>query len=87
MSIDYAEVLRLAKKGRKAEQRGAAAKGCFTALITAVALALLRGWMFMLALGIAHNHWWPAIPTIGYWWSVLLLVAVPFGGTTSSKKE
>lgn len=33
--------------------------------------ALLFGWLFMLAVGVVHHEWWPAVPTIGYWWAVL----------------
>ncbi len=84
VSVDYAEVYRLAKKGRKAEQRGKALEGCFTALIG----ELLKGWLFMLAIGVAHAHWWPAIPTIGFWWSLLFVWLLPsFGGSPTRSKS
>jgi len=35
--------------------------------------AFSGGWMLMLAVGIAHAHWLPALPTIGYWWAVLIV--------------
>jgi hypothetical protein len=31
------------------------------------------GWLFMLAVGIAHAEWLPNLPTIGYWWALLLV--------------
>lgn len=40
-------------------------------VVTAVA-SMLGGWMFMLAVGVAHHEWLPGLPTIGYWWAVLL---------------
>lgn len=85
MSIDYAEAARLIRKGRRAEQRGKAMEGCVTRLITAVFLAFLKGWLFMLAIGIAHAHWWHAIPTIGYWWSVAFMAVMPSLGSSSTK--
>ncbi|GAA0738543.1 hypothetical protein Drose_04455 [Dactylosporangium roseum] len=87
MSIDYAEAARLIRKGRKSEQRGKALQGCITGLITFALLSLLKGWLFMLFLDVAHAHWWPAIPTIGYWWSVLLMVLLPSLGSSSSTKR
>lgn len=35
--------------------------------------ALFGGWMLMLAVGVAHHDWVPGLPTIGYWWAVLLV--------------
>jgi drug/metabolite transporter (DMT)-like permease len=86
VSIDYAEVYRLAKKGRRAEQRGKFMQGCVTAIVTSVLRALLGGWLLMLAIGIAHHDWLPQLPTIGYWPAVLIYAVLPsFGG--SSKKN
>lgn len=87
MSIDYAELARLARKGRRAESRGKFAGGCLTYLATVALLAAIKGALFMFACDIAHNHWWPAIPEIGFWWSALLMLAVPFGGSSSSKSS
>jgi hypothetical protein len=36
-------------------------------------MALLGGWMLMIAVGVAHAHWVPALPTIGYWWAALIV--------------
>lgn len=88
MSIDYAEAARLIKKGRRAEQRGKAVNGCLTALGTSVITGFLKGWLFMLAVGIAHAHWVHGLPTIGFWWSVLLMWVMPsLGGTTRAKDD
>jgi drug/metabolite transporter (DMT)-like permease len=43
-----------------------------TALILAASRWLLGGLFFMLAVGIAHAEWLPQLPTIGYWWAVLI---------------
>lgn len=70
---DMAEVIRLAKLGHRAEKRSKAAQGCATWLLVSTLDALLGGWMLMLAVGIAHAEWIPALPTIGYWWAVVLV--------------
>jgi hypothetical protein len=53
----------------------AAAKFCgylITSLFVSALASMLGGWMFMLAVGVAHHEWTPGLPTIGYWWAVLL---------------
>lgn len=70
---NQSELIRLVRKGRRSEQRGKAVQGCLTALLADMLHALLNGWMLMLAIGIAHTHWHPAVPTIGYWWAVLIV--------------
>lgn len=87
MSIDYAEVYRLAKKGRRAEQRGKALSGCLAGLATSLVTVVLKGWLFMLAVGVAHAHWWPSIPTIGFWWSLAFMALMPNFGSSSSKSN
>jgi drug/metabolite transporter (DMT)-like permease len=87
MSFDYAEAARLIRKGRRAERRGKAMSGCITGLITSVLLTFLKGWLFMLAIGIAHHDWWPTIPPIGFWASVLFMAVLPSLGGYSTKKN
>lgn len=41
----------------------------------------LRGWFLMLTVAVAHAHWWPAIPTVGYWWAVLIMAILPANDT------
>jgi hypothetical protein len=88
VSIDYAEAARLIRKGRKSDQRGKALSGCITSLLTKVFSDLTGGWMFMLAVGIAHAEWIQQLPTIGYWWAVLIVALTRglFGTIPSTKK-
>lgn len=37
-----------------------------------VLLAPLDGLSLMLLVGVVHHEWWPQVPTIGYWWAVLV---------------
>lgn len=37
-----------------------------------VLLAPLDGLSLMLLVGIVHHEWWPQVPTIGYWWAILV---------------
>jgi hypothetical protein len=87
MTIDYAEVYRLAKRGRRSERRREVLTGCLTGLVTGALTGLIKGWLFMLTVGVAHAEWVPMLPTIGFWWSVLLMVIMPSLGGTSSKKD
>ncbi|HEX2551558.1 MAG TPA: hypothetical protein VHK64_08185 [Nocardioidaceae bacterium] len=87
MSVDMAEVIRLARKGKRAEERTTAVKGCLGSLVTSVLATFLKGWLFMLAIGIAHAHWWHSIPTIGFWWSVLFMAVLPSFGSASTAKD
>lgn len=53
-----------------------AGAGCIAWLVSIpvnAVLALFGGWMLMLAVSVAHDHWVPALPTIGYWWAALLV--------------
>jgi hypothetical protein len=88
VSLDYREIARLAHKGRRAEQRGKAAVGCVTAIFTSALNAFVDGWLLMLAVGILHIHWWPALPTIGYWWAVITVALLRgvFSRTLETKK-
>lgn len=45
-----------------------------------VTMWLLEGWFFMLAVGIVHAQWFPAVPTLGFWSALairVLLLRVP----------
>lgn len=65
------ELIRLAMKGRRAEKRGEALRGCITRAIVVVLVDLIDAWLLMLGIGVLSAHWWPIIPTIGYWWAVV----------------
>lgn len=78
MSVDYAEVYRLAKLGKRAEGRRKATGKFFAGLVksilTTAVVSLGRGLWLMLAVGVVHDEWVHALPTLGYWWAVLLIV-------------
>lgn len=45
---------------------------------------LVTAWEFMLAVGVAHAHWWPALPLLGYRTALViafLLFSMLTGGT------
>lgn len=46
--------------------------GCLLIVAFLAAEPLLAGWLLMLAVGVAHADWWPAVPTISYWPAVTL---------------
>lgn len=73
-----AELLRLARLGRRAEQRKQAAGKTIQALL-AVAFTLgITSWLVMVLFQQLHEKL-PAVPEIGYWWTlgvVALLIAL-----------
>lgn len=87
MTTIPAEVLRLAQRGRRAEARGKTLARIAENLVLGFLMALLRGWLFMLAVGVAHAEWLPALPTIGYGTSVLIVALLPYGGRSGTKDE
>jgi cytosine/uracil/thiamine/allantoin permease len=46
------------------------------ALAFRAVLALLMGLAFMHAVGVIHHEWIPQLPTLGYWWSVLISLLI-----------
>jgi hypothetical protein len=56
----------------------------FESLLIGFLIALLQGWLFMLAVGVVHAHWIPQVPTIGFWWSVLIWTLLPSTATRAS---
>jgi hypothetical protein len=52
-------------------------------------ISLVFGWYLMLAVGVAHAEWLPALPTIGYWWACLLvwLLRGVFSATQQPSKD
>ncbi len=57
------------------------------AVIGGVATALLRGWLLMLAVGVAHHDWSPRIPPMGFWTAVLLTALYPIAASTITVKR
>jgi hypothetical protein len=44
-----------------------------TGYLTTLLANLLDGWLLMLAIGVARAQWLANLPTIGYWWAVVLV--------------
>lgn len=55
-------------------ERKSAVEMVAEALLTAVASVLIGALMLMTAVRVAHDHWIPQLPTIGYWWAALLVL-------------
>lgn len=89
MSVDYADAVRLIRKGRRAEERGKAMGGCLTGLMANAVNVLTGGWYLMLSVGIVHHDWIHALPTLGYWRAVLLVLLMKgvFSLTPSTKAK
>lgn len=88
MNDNMAELIRLAKCGRRAERTSKLLAVMVEGLVTSVLAALWRGFFLMLGIGIVHDVWIPAVPTLGYWNSVLLFIVldVVFDLVHGSKK-
>ena len=72
-NINYMEVIeKVVRRDLRAAKRKKVVVGCFTALLSAAVHMLLGGWLLMLAIAMLSAHWWSALPTIGYWWAVLV---------------
>ena len=71
-----AELLTLIRKDRVRRTRrqrfGKFLGDLIVSMLSGALGALLGGWMIMLAVQVAHDHWVPQLPTIGYWWAVLI---------------
>lgn len=71
-----AEIVGMIRRDRARRSRGKAFRSflgrLFGALLTGFLTALLNGWLFMLAVGVIHDHWLPRVGPVGYWWSVLI---------------
>ena len=67
---------------------GAVVGIAFTAAFGAL-FALLNGWLLMTLVDVIHNHWTPEVPTIGYWWAVLVmwLAYCLFGTATAGSDQ
>lgn len=60
-----------------------------TSLLGLALTSLLNGWLLMLAVGVIHDHWITALPTVGYWWACLVvyLLRGVFSVTTTAKTK
>lgn len=58
--------------------------------LTHAIASLMDGWFLMLGVGVIHARWITALPTVGYWWAVLvvwLLKGVLSRATTAKKDD
>lgn len=46
--------------------------GLVVTVLFTIAGSLIFGWAFMLLVGVIHHEWWPAVPTIGYGWAIII---------------
>jgi formate/nitrite transporter FocA (FNT family) len=67
------ELVKLVQAEKRRQNRRKAYGRFAQALITSALVTLSHGWLFMLAVGIAHGEWVPALPTIGYGWALVLV--------------
>lgn len=73
-ALSRADVVDLIRTGKRARRRRELLEKFITRLLVSAVTSFIGGWEFMLAVGIMHRQWWPALPTIGYWWAVLVVV-------------
>lgn len=90
----FAEMLTIVRKDRQRRSRwrkfGAFLGKLLTALLTGFLRALSCGWGFMLAVGVIHAEWLPQVPTLGFWWAVLIAWLLRWAlsqASASSKKD
>lgn len=71
-------------------ERLAAAIGAFVlGLISGLLTAFLRGFMLMLAIDVANDHWVKSMPNLGYWSAVFIayLLAGALAATSTNSKK
>jgi hypothetical protein len=88
------ELLAIAKRDRARRSRwrklGTFLRTLIEGILGAALTSLFGGWMLMLTAGVVHAHWIPQLPTVGYWWAVLvyyLLPGTPTSGARSKKRS
>lgn len=69
-----AEITKLLSAEVKRRKRNQAIRKAIVGTLTNWIGCLYSGWMLMLAVGVAHAEWIRVLPTIGYWWAVLLVL-------------
>jgi hypothetical protein len=63
----------LVRRGRRSRRRSQVIQKIVTVLLVSAGSALLGGWELMLAVGVIHAEWIRQLPTVGYWWAVLVV--------------
>jgi hypothetical protein len=84
------DIIRRDRSRRTRRQKfGKAVANIAQTLLTGVLIALLNGLWFMLGVGVIHDHWWPEVPTVGYWWAVLIVALLRgvFSRTPAKKDD
>lgn len=66
-------LVKLIEQEAKRKRRRAKIEKAITNFLTTQLLNFLGGWEFMLAVGVIHAEWIPQLPTIGYWWALLIV--------------
>ena len=69
-----ADIIDLVKDGRRYREKRGKWERFWVGVLVRLMLAPLDGLFLMLAVGIVHHEWWAAVPTIGYWWAIMLAV-------------
>lgn len=69
-------LVELALEGKKARSRRSKWERFWALVIFRLALAPFDGWLLMLGVGVVHAEWIPALPTIGYYWAVVVTLIV-----------
>jgi hypothetical protein len=84
------EIIELARDGRRFRDRRSKWERFWAAFIVRWFIAVpLNGWILMMTIAAIHHGWWSAVPTIGYWWAVVIclgltaLFGVPLVRSTS----
>jgi hypothetical protein len=67
------EIMSLVRAKRRRRKFWAGVGRFVVTSLTAAVAAFADGWLFMLAVGVAHDHWLTSMPSIGYWWAVLIV--------------
>lgn len=72
-TLTQADMVDLIRRGKRAKSLGDAVNRIVTSLVTSAVACLLDGFWLMLAVGIIHADWIPALPTVGYWTAVVVV--------------
>jgi hypothetical protein len=73
MSADIPELIRLARKGREAEETNKVVGGCIARMILTVIWAFIDGLLLMLAVMYIRRHWIVELPPLQYLDAVVIV--------------
>jgi len=88
-TLSTSEIGSLMRMKRRRERFWGAISSIISGTIIDVITSLAGGFELMLAVGIIHAEWIPALPTVGYWWAclVVLLLRGTFSRTQPADKS